>query len=49
VIALTANAMHSDREHCVQAGMDDYLAKPFTQSDLRAVLVRSIKPVAKAA
>ncbi|UCV22120.1 response regulator [Ferribacterium limneticum] len=40
VIALTANAMKGDRERCVVAGMDDYLAKPYTGEELLAVLAR---------
>ncbi len=38
IIALTANAMHGDRETCLDAGMDDYVAKPFEVSDLERVL-----------
>lgn len=38
IVALTANAMQGDREQCVAAGMDDYLTKPFTESQLRAVV-----------
>lgn len=40
VIALTANAVAGDRERCLHAGMDDYLAKPFTQEQLTTLLSR---------
>jgi PAS domain S-box-containing protein len=40
IIALTANAMEGDRDACLEAGMDDFLAKPLRLDTLRAMLDR---------
>ncbi|MGY4831241.1 ATP-binding protein [Sphaerotilaceae bacterium SBD11-9] len=44
VVALTANALQGDREHSLAAGMDEHLAKPFRDEELRAVLRRLLVP-----
>lgn len=38
IIAMTANALSEDRDHCLQAGMDDHLAKPVEMGKLAAVI-----------
>ncbi|GAB4477825.1 MAG: hypothetical protein OHK0044_24410 [Burkholderiaceae bacterium] len=43
VVALTANALAGDEERCRASGFDDYLAKPFRQQQLAALIARHIK------
>ncbi len=42
IVALTAHAIEGDRERCLAAGMDDYLAKPYELAQLRIVLQRRL-------
>ena len=44
IVALTAHALEGSREQCLEAGMDDHLAKPFTIGQLRAKLELWLPP-----
>ena len=45
---MTANAMEGDRQRCITAGMDDYLAKPVRQEQLKDVLEKwLVRPSAR--
>ncbi len=40
VIALTANVTEMDRQRCLDAGMDDFISKPFTIQELQSILAK---------
>ena len=44
ILAITANAMAGDRERCLQAGMNDHIAKPIDPQDLQRKLLRWVRP-----
>lgn len=44
ILAMTANAMSGDRELCMEAGMQDHIAKPINPSEMYATLARWVKP-----
>ena len=49
VIAMTANAMESDRQACLQAGMNDHISKPIEPDQLFAMLLQWLRPAGESA
>lgn len=47
IIAMTANAVEGDREHCIQQGMDDYVSKPVDKDKLQAMLSKWVNKTKK--
>jgi CheY-like chemotaxis protein len=43
VLGVTGHARKDDRERCLEAGMDDYLTKPFSTDQLFAAMERLLK------
>ena len=43
ILAATARALPGDREKCIEAGCNDYIAKPFTHRELGAVIKKLLK------
>lgn len=43
IVALTADAMESEKRQCVEAGMDEHFSKPIRDEQLRSVLERFLR------
>ncbi len=43
IVAMTAHAMKGDRDRCIEAGMDDYIAKPIRARELFVTLARALR------
>jgi two-component system, sensor histidine kinase and response regulator len=48
IVAVTANALQGDEQNCLDAGMNDFLPKPFKLAQLRALLARWLPPTGEA-
>lgn len=42
IIAMTANSFSSDRQECFDAGMDDFINKPYTEYDLKQMITKAV-------
>jgi CheY-like chemotaxis protein len=41
IIAMTASVLQSDRQHCIDAGMDDFISKPVSEAELKAAIEKA--------
>ena len=44
IVAMTANVLSGDKERCLEAGMDDYLPKPFSGDQFKDMLYKWLSP-----
>jgi PAS domain S-box-containing protein len=49
IVAITASVLRSERDKCVESGMDDVLVKPFKKAELAEILARFLRPARPAA
>ena len=42
IIAMTANAYEEDKKECIEAGMNEHIAKPLEESEIMAAIKRNI-------
>ncbi|HEY3369305.1 MAG TPA: response regulator [Prolixibacteraceae bacterium] len=43
IVAITANVMEEDKQLCLQAGMNNFMTKPFSENDLRNILLEVVR------
>ena len=43
IVAVTANALEGDKEYFINAGMDDYVSKPYDENHIKTILIQFLQ------